>query len=52
MRSWCIYVNPSWTKLPISSPCAGPAHGAAEEAAPLPRQAGEGSDIAGGEDAV
>ena len=53
---WCVDVIPFGTKLPVGvgSPCAGPAHGAAEEAATVAREAGhgQGAAIAGGEDAV
>ena len=47
---------PFGTTLPVGvgSPCAGPAHGAAEEAAEVAREAvlSQGAAFAGGEDAV
>ena len=56
VRWWCIYVIPFGTTLPVGvgSPCAGPAHGAAEEVAEVAWEAGhgQGAAIVGGEDAV
>ena len=56
VRWWCICVIPFGTTLPVGvgSPCAGPAHGAAEEAADVAREAGliQGAAIVGGEDDV